>query len=163
MPCPCLTLKYTVPLSFTMLLCSSFSSEFISQDALACHTPKDRHSGHLPQNHPQTRLQGREHLRQTHLLKTLQMYFIPQLSMWWDLEPFLPNTAKSIAVEVKNAWVTSQPFVCSDREASCWFPGKDLPILKPGSNVSCWANMSLASSLYIQVVPQCSLLLVPKS
>lgn len=35
------------------------------------------------------------------LLKILQVDFILQLSIWWDVELFLPNTAKGIAVGTK--------------------------------------------------------------
>lgn len=45
-----LTLKYTVPRSFTMVLCSSFSSAFISQDSLACRPPREKHSCQLPES-----------------------------------------------------------------------------------------------------------------
>lgn len=81
-----------------MVLCSNFSSEFISQDSLACRTPKgDTESSTTPKPCPGTQLLDRQDPEQTHLLKALEVYFVFQLSIWWDLELVLPNTAKSIA------------------------------------------------------------------
>jgi predicted transglutaminase-like protease len=76
------------------------------------------------------------------------MNFISQIGMWWDLELFLPNTAKSIAVGMKNVQVilAALNLLWADK-AFCLFSAKcPIPISRFGSNAFCLARSSLTSS-----------------
>lgn len=48
-----------------------------------------------------------ESLDQTYLLKTLEVYLVFQLSIWWDVELLLSNIAKTIAAGVKKTYGSS--------------------------------------------------------
>lgn len=109
---PWLTLKYTVPRSFTMLLCSSFSSEFISQDSLACHTQRTDTVVSLL-SHPRARLQERECMPQANSPSPNSSDVLRISGVRVVGSGTFPSRhCQRHSCRGENAWVTSQPSVC---------------------------------------------------
>lgn len=106
-----------------MLLCSSFSSEFISQDSLACHAPEDRHHGQLPQSPTdQTPGEGRPQgdspsRNSSDGLHTSVQHVVGS-------ETFPSQHCQKHSCGGENTWVTSRPFVCCSGLKGGLFPGK---------------------------------------